>query len=153
MSIILTKNCFNTLTEKLNKLKYVEQPKISNYIDECRQIGSLDDNTEYYQALENADRLGKKIDDLLLVLNQAIIFNDSMKLEDTVTFASTVEFINCETNEKKKYTIVSMYDSDIEKGLISMNAPFVKEMIGLHTGDFFCFNNVDYEITSIYYTF
>lgn len=153
MSIILTRECYDSLNNKLNDMKHIEQPKLSKYIEECRQIGSLDDNTEYYQALETADRLNKKIDDLVNVLNQAIIFSDDMKVENTVTFGSTVEFVNCETNETKKYTIVSIYDSDVEKGYVSINAPFIKEMIGLHTGDFFSFNDNDYEITNIYYSF
>lgn len=153
MSIILTRECHSNLTKTLNDMRYIEQPKIAQYIDECRQIGALDDNTEYYQALETADRLNKKINELVNILNQSIIFNESMKQENTITFGSTVEFINCETEEQKKYTIVSMYDSDIEKGLISINAPFVTEMIGLHIGDYFSFNNIEYEITNIYYSF
>lgn len=153
MSTILTKQCYESLVEKLNNLRYVEQPKLSNQINECKQIGSLDDNMEYYQALENADRLNKQITDLVMVLNNAKIFTNSMKREDTVTFASTVEFINCETKQSKKYTIVSMYDSNVEDGLISINSPFAKEMIGLHTRDIFSFNDIDYEITNIYYSF
>jgi transcription elongation factor GreA len=137
----------------LNDMKYIDQPKVASYIDECRQIGALDDNTEYYQALESADRLNKKINELVSILNQSVIFNESMKQDDTVTFGSTVSFKNCETEEIKTYTIVSIYDSDVEKGLISIDAPFIKEMIGLHTGDFFTFNDKEYEITNIHYSY
>jgi transcription elongation factor GreA len=153
MSILLTKECHTMLVEKLQHMKFVEQPSASKLIDECRQIGALDDNTEYYTALENADRLNKKINDLVDVLNQAIVFTESMKVDDTVGFGTTVEFINCDTDVKKKYTIVSVYDSNLDNGLISIDAPFVKEMLGLHTGDFFSFNDIDYEITNIYYSF
>jgi len=149
MQIVLTKKCYDNILDKLNVLKNIEQPKMSKHIDECRTIGSLDDNPEYYQSLEDMDRLNKKIDELVSVLNSCKIFTPDMIIDDTVMFGTTVKFINCETNEEKQYTLVSIYDSDVSSGFISINSPFAKEMIGLHTGDIFTFNDIDYEITNI----
>jgi transcription elongation factor GreA len=153
MELILTRECYETLTKKVNEMKYVDLPKLSEHIDECRTIGSLDDNPEYYQSLEELDRLNKKIDELLFALNGCKIFSPSMIVEDTVMFGATVEFVNCDTDVKKKYTLVSVYDSDVEKGYISINSPFAKEMIGLHTGDYFSFRDDEYEITNICFAF
>lgn len=153
MELILTRECYETLTKKVHEMKYVDLPKLSEHIDECRTIGSLDDNPEYYQSLEELDRLNKKIDELLFALNGCKIFSPSMIVEDTVMFGATVEFVNCDTDVKKKYTLVSVYDSDVEKGYISINSPFAKEMIGLHTGDYFSFRDDEYEITNICFAF
>ena len=152
MDLILTRECYDSLTKKVHEMKYVDLPKLSEHIDDCRTIGSLDDNPEYYQSLEELDRLNKKIDELLFALNGCKIFSKEMVVEDTVMFGATVEFVNCDTDEMKKYTLVSIYDSDVEKGLISVNSPFAKEMKGLHTGDIFSFRDSDYEITNIYFS-
>lgn len=149
MSTLLTKECYNSLTEKLYELQHIEQPKLSNHIDECRSIGSLDDNPEYYQSLEEMDRLNKKIDELIVVLNDCTIFKKEMLIKDTVMFGTTVDFIDCDTEVKKQYTLCSVYDSDASLGKISVDSPFAKEMIGLHIGDYFTFRDKEYEIISI----
>ena len=41
---------------------------------------------------------------------------------------------------------------DVSNGIISVNAPFTKEMLGLHFGDYFCFNENEYVITNICYS-
>lgn len=152
MEQLITRECYETLNKKLYNLKHIDLVNLCKYIDECRSMGSLDDNPEYYQALEDLDRLNKKIDDLVLTLNQSRIFNKNMVVEDTVMFGATVEFINCDTEEKKKFTLVSIYDSDVNLGRISISSPFAKEMIGLHTGDYFSFKDDEYEITNIYFS-
>ena len=141
------------MADTLNRLRYVEAPKIAEHIDECRSNGSIDDNPEYYQALEDMNRLNNKIDEIASVLSSAVIFTDNMKKKDTVTFGSTVTFVNTETNKDKTYTILSEYDSDVSNGIISSNAPFTKEMLGLHSGDYFYFNDSEYIITNIYYSY
>ena len=147
--MILTQECYNRLVQQLYILQHDEIPSAARYMEECRQSGSLDDNPEYYAALQALDRLNKKADDLDVTLKSATIFDKSMIQKDTVGFGATVEFKNLETKKKKKYTLVSIYDSDLEKGLISIESPFAKEMINLQKGDFFTFNDVDYEIVSI----
>lgn len=153
MNILLTKECYDSLNKKLYELQRIEQPKLSEHIDECRSIGSLDDNPEYYQSLEEMDRLNKKIDELIIILNNCTIFKKDMLIEDTVMFGTTIEFIDCETELMKKYTLCSVYDSDASLGKISIDSPFAKEMIGLHTGDFFSFKDKEYEIINIYSSF
>lgn len=147
--MILTKQCYDKLAQQLYVLNHDEIPAAARYMEECRQSGSLDDNPEYYAALQALDRLNKKADDLSETLKSATIFSSSMAEKDVVGFGTTVEFENCETNKRKKYTLVSIYDSDLENGLISIESPFAKEMIGLKVGDFFTFNDADYEIISI----
>jgi len=147
--MILTQKCYNSLVEQLYTLQHNDIPEAARYMEECRQSGSLDDNPEYYAALQALDRLNKKADDLDATLKSATIFDKSMIQKDKVGFGATVEFKNCETNKKKKYTLVSIYDSDLNNGLISVDSPFAKEMINLEKGDFFTFNDVDYEIVSI----
>ena len=147
--MILTRQCYEKLVKQLNTLQHDEIPAAARYMEECRQSGSLDDNPEYYAALQSLDRLNKKADDIEFALKSVTIFDPSMVRPNKVGFGATVEFKNCETNKKKKYTLVSIYDSDLDNGLISIDSPFAKEMVNLEKGDFFTFNDIDYEIINI----
>ena len=147
--MIITKNCHKMLSDKVFNMKYKERPVMAEYMEECRLNGSLDDNPEYFQAFEDLLRLDKNIDELSSIF---VIFSDNMKVDDTISFGTTVKIKDLDTNKTKTYTILSIYDSDINNGIISIEAPLVKEMIGLHTGDYFDFNEKTYEIVSICYS-
>lgn len=150
--MIITQNCYSIIANKLHDLKYKEHPKLAEHLEECRNNGSLEDNPEYYQAFDDLQRLDAKIDELSTVLSSATIFSDTMKQKDTVTFGSTVKFKEDGSKKSKEYTILSIYDSDVDKGIISIESPFAKEMLGLHKGDYFDFNDKTYEIISICYS-
>ena len=125
---------------------------MAEHLEECRNSGSLEDNPEYFQAFEDLQRLNAKIDELSNVLTSACVFNESLKRDDTVTFGSTVKFKDVDSKKSKEYTILSIYDSDVNNGTISIVSPFAKEMLGLHSGDYFDFNDKTYEIISICYS-
>lgn len=150
--MLMTKKCYNNIANKIYDLRYKDAPRVAERINECRSNGSIDDNPEYYQAIDEMDRLNKKIDELSSVLSTSTIFTNEMKKIDTVTFGTIVEFENIETGKRKKYTILSEYDSDVNNNIISMTAPFTKEMLGLHSGDYFVFNDNEYVITNICYS-
>lgn len=152
MGVILTKQGFEKIMNEVNRLKMNDRPLASKRIEETRPIGVVEDNPEYMQALENQQLIENKIAELSEILANSTIFEKHMCKNDVVSFGTTVSFVNCETDEEKKYTIVSVYESDIKNGLISYEAPFVKNMIGLRVGDFFEFNEIEYEITNIDYS-
>ena len=68
------------------------------------------------------------------------------------SFGATVELINEDTDETKIYTIVSVYESDISRGLISIESPFVRSMLGNMVGDEFEFNDSYFIINNISYS-
>lgn len=152
MSIILTKQGFDKINNELNRLKTNDRFLASKRIEETRPIGVVEDNPEYMQALEAQQMIENKIAELSDILANATIFEKNMGKTDKVSFGTTVTFVNCDTDEEKCYTIVSPYESDINNGFISYEAPFVKNMMGLQIGDVFDFNNIDYEIISIDYS-
>jgi transcription elongation factor GreA len=149
MARIITKECYNMIVDKIKHLRNNEINPLSEHVDECRLNGSLEDNPEYYSSLERLNALYIKLDELNDILNTSQLFTRKMLKEDTVTFGTTVRFVNCDTDVEKEYTLVSIYDSDISKGYISSESPFAKEMLGLHTGDTFSFNDDEYEIINI----
>ena len=50
------------------------------------------------------------------------------------------------------YYLPQYHETDINNGLISIQAPFVKEMLGLTFNDYFEYNDTEYEIVDIKYS-
>lgn len=151
--MIITKQGYDKVTKELNTLIQTERPKISQLLEDTRPIGVSDEfPPEYLQALDSQNRLEKKITSLNDILINSVIFEKSMiKDNSKIGFGATVTFVNLDTDLEKTYKIVSSYESDIENGLISIQAPFTKEMIGLSLNEIFEYNDVEYEVISINY--
>lgn len=148
---MLTQAGYDRLTNELRHLVSVDRPKAYQFVEDTRPIGIVEDNPEYMQAIAEQNKIEKKINDLTELLSQSIIFSKNMCRENIVSFGATVEIIDLESDEIKHYTIVSSYESDIPNGLISIQSPFVKNILGMTVGDEFDFNDREYIINDINY--
>lgn len=153
MSIMLTKQGFEKINDELRRLIQEERPIACQMVEDTRPVGVVEDNPEYLQAIDNQTRLEKRILDLTQIIHDCVIFEKNMCQHNKVSFGATVQFVDCETDVMKEYTIVSIYESDISKGLISIEAPFVRSMMGTRVGEYFDFNDKEYLITDIKYSF
>lgn len=151
MGVMLTQAGYDRLTNELRHLVSVDRPKAYQFVEDTRPIGIVEDNPEYIQAIAEQNKIEKKINDLTELLSQSIIFSKCMCRENIVSFGATVEIIDLESDEIKHYTIVSSYESDIPNGLISIQSPFVKNILGMTVGDEFDFNDREYIINDINY--
>lgn len=151
MGVMLTQAGYDRLTNELRHLVSVDRPKAYQFVEDTRPIGIVEDNPEYMQAIAEQNKIEKKINDLTELLSQSKIFSKCMCRENIVSFGATVEIIDLESDEIKHYTIVSSYESDIPNGLISIQSPFVKNILGMTVGDEFDFNDREYIINDINY--
>lgn len=152
MSIMLTKQGFEKINEELKKLIQIDRPLACQMMEDSRPVGVVEDNPEYMQAVDNQNRIEKRILDLTQIISDCVIFEKNMCKPNEVSFGATVQFIDCESGITKEYTIVSIYESDISNNLISIEAPFVRSMLGLTVGEFFDFNDKEYIINDINYS-
>ena len=157
MTILLTRNGYDILTNKLTKLLKNDLVNVVKMIEETRPIGCSDEfPPEYMQALDLQNRVEKKILDIRKVLNDCELFNPNMITYNKdhnmkIGFGTKVKLLNCNNNKQLVYTLVSIYESDINNGYMSISAPFAAEMIGLTIGDTFEFNDIEYEILDVTY--
>jgi len=151
MGVMLTQAGYDRLTNELRHLVSVDRPKACQFVEDTRPIGIVEDNPEYMQAIAEQNKIEKKINDLTELLSQSTIFSKCMCRKNIVSFGATVEIIDLESDEIKHYTIVSSYESDIPNGLISIQSPFIKNILGMTIGDEFDFNDRDYVINDINY--
>lgn len=146
---MITENGYNKLKEELKFLMEVERPRTLELLENSRVLGDAEiDDSEYLFAKEEQDRIENRIDYVSNLLNESEIFTPKSSYSE-VEFGATITLIDCDTNNKMKYTIVSSFESNPSQGLISIEAPIVKELIGCKIGDFAYFNDKEYELLEI----
>ena len=68
-------------------------------------------------------------------------------------FGATVTILSLESQEEKRYTLVGQEEADIQNGLISVQAPIGRALIGHRVGDIVEVHRpagvIEYQIQSI----
>ncbi|MGN1063536.1 MAG: transcription elongation factor GreA [Alphaproteobacteria bacterium] len=134
-SVPMTSQGYQTLTEELKRLKYVERPRIVAAIEEARGHGDLSENAEYHSAREQQSFTEGRIMELEGALSHAQVIDPKNLSGDKVLFGATVSLSDDETGDEKSYQIVGQYEADLEHGKISLLSPIAKALIGKQIGD------------------
>lgn len=124
------------LREELLRLKTVDRPKVIQAIAEARAHGDLKENAEYHAAREQQSFIEGRIKEIEGKLSHAHVIDCSqMDAGGKVIFGSTVDLMDEDTEEEVTYQIVGEDEADIKAGLISVNSPIARALIGRMEGD------------------
>jgi transcription elongation factor GreA len=131
----MLKETYNKLSEELEHLKSVERASIAKVIDEARELGDLKENAEYHAAKDKQGLMEARIAELTDIVGRAQVVDPSTFPHTRVSFGSTVELTDQNTGEEVHYTIVGGTESNPSKGLISIQSPMARVLIGKEEGD------------------
>lgn len=124
------------LREELDFLKNVRRPQIINAIAEAREHGDLKENAEYHAAREQQGFCEGRIQEIEGKLGNAQIIDvTKMVNSGKVIFGATVGLVNVDTDEEITYRIVGDDEASIKDGLISVNSPIARGLIGKEVDD------------------
>jgi transcription elongation factor GreA len=124
------------LREELRRLKAEDRPAIIRAIAEARSHGDLSENAEYHAAREQQGFIEGRIKEIEQRLANAQVIDPS-SLPDTgkVVFGATVELAPVDGGPEVSYQIVGDDEADIRSGLVSINSPIARALIGRTVGD------------------
>lgn len=131
----MLRSTYVKLTEELEKLKTVERGEIARVIDEARELGDLKENAEYHAAKDKQGLMEARITELTDVTGRAQVIDPSTLAHQRISFGSTVLLIDQDTDEEIKYTIVGRMESNPSKGLISIQSPMARVLLGKEEGE------------------
>jgi transcription elongation factor GreA len=135
MKAPMTKRGAELLREELQRLKFVERPKLSAAIGEARLHGDLSENAEYDAARERQGVVEARIRDIEAKLGNAqIIDPKQLQAESRCVFGARVE-LEEESGEKASWQIVGEDEADIKEGRISVSSPIARALIGKEAGE------------------
>ena len=124
------------LREELDFLKNVRRPQIIEAIAEAREHGDLKENAEYHAAREQQGFCEGRIQEIEGKLaNAQIIDVTKMQNNGKVIFGATVSLVNVDTDEEVTYRIVGDDEANIKEGLISVNSPIARGLVGKEVDD------------------
>ena len=136
MRLPITLRGAEQLRVELRKLKAEDRPAIIRAIADARSHGDLSENAEYHAAREQQGFIEGRIKEIEWRLAHAQVI-DPAALPDSgkVVFGATVDLAPVDGGAAVSYQIVGDYEADIRRGLISINSPIARALIGKKPGD------------------
>lgn len=133
---------YNKLTEKdieemekeIEHRKIVVRHQLLEDVKTARAQGDLSENFEYYAAKREKNINESRIRYLERMIRTAKVIEDTHG-EDEAGIGKTVTIYIPEDDEEETYTLVSTMRQDSIHGLISIESPLGKSLIGHHVGD------------------
>lgn len=133
--IPITKDGLDKLKEELNHLEKKERPENIRAIEEARSHGDISENAEYHAAKERQSFLDGRINELRTVIGKAEVIEMEDGPADSAVFGRTVLLYDLQMDEERSYQLVGPYDSEPEKGRISVTSPLGRALIGRKVED------------------
>lgn len=134
-TVPMTPEGYQKLQEELKHLIRVERPKVVQDIAEARAHGDLSENAEYDAAKERQGFVEGRIAEINGKMARAQVINAADIDTEKVVFGATVKLFDVESEIESTYRIVGQDEADIKQGLISINSPVAKALIGHRVDD------------------
>lgn len=119
---------------EIEERKLVIRPQLLEAVKEARAHGDLSENFEYYAAKREKNKNESRIRFLERMIKTAEVIPDDSK-EDEIGINNTVEVEFEEDGSIEKYKIVTTMRGNSLEGLISVESPIGKALMGHKTGD------------------
>lgn len=130
----LTKHDIEKIEKEIEYRKLVLRKELIEAVKEARAQGDLSENFEYYAAKREKNLNESRIRYLEKTIKTAIIISDDSK-EDEVGINNTVTIWIPEDEVEETYRIITTIRGNSLKGLISIDSPLGKALMGHKVGD------------------
>jgi len=131
----------NKLDEELKNLLQVERPAVIKAIEVARGHGDLSENADYDAAKEMQGFIESRIGEIQAKIAVADVIDPAEVKSDKIVFGATVELLDLDSDETKKYKLVGVDEADIKEGLLSVFSPLGRALIGKKKSDIVEFNS------------
>ncbi|HDZ89687.1 MAG: transcription elongation factor GreA [Deltaproteobacteria bacterium] len=131
----ITREGLEKLKQELAHLEKEEKPKNIRAIEEARSHGDISENAEYHAAKERQSFLTGRINELKTAIGRAEVIEIDGEPADRVVFGRTVVLYDLQSDQEVSYRLVGHYESDPERGKISIQSPLGRGLIGKGVGD------------------
>lgn len=130
----LTKSDVEKIRKEIEHRKLVERKELIEAVKEARSHGDLSENFEYHAAKKEKNRNESRIRYLERMLKTAVIVEDHSG-DDEVGLNNTVEVYCEDDGEYETYRIVTSVRGSSLNGLISIESPIGKALLGHKEGE------------------
>ena len=125
---------YDELVAELQHMVNVELPAVRDAIAEARDKGDLSANFEYHAAKRFKNKNESRIRYLQRTIKNATVIDDS-SADDEVGVNNTVEVLYEDDESTETIKIVTTIRADSLSGMISIESPLGKALLGHKKGD------------------
>lgn len=126
---------FNRLREELEKLVKTERHEVIRAIEVAREHGDLRENAEYHAAKERQGHVEGRILELKDKLSRAEVIDCSEVSCNRAVFGTVVTMLDLDEDFEVTYQLLGPEESDVKKGIISIQSPLGRSILGKEVGD------------------
>lgn len=130
----LTQSDIRKMEEEIEYRKLVVRKEAIGAVKEAREQGDLSENFEYYAAKRDKNKNESRIRYLERMIKTAVVVSDDSK-EDEVGINNTVTVYIPEDDMEETFKLVTTLRGNSLKGLISIESPMGKAVMGHKAGD------------------
>ncbi|HNQ77170.1 MAG TPA: transcription elongation factor GreA [Acidobacteriota bacterium] len=124
-----------SLSEELKKLEHELTVDLPKEIDRARQLGDLSENAEYHMALQRQQYVQARVKELRQRIAALATVNLSSIPKDRAAYGSLLKLLDVDKDEELEVRLVTHEETDIQKGLYSVQSPIGKALLGKQEGD------------------
>ena len=130
----LTKKDIELMQQELEYRRMTLQPKLLEEVKAARAFGDLSENFEYKAAKQEKNRNDSRIRYLENMIRTARIVEEKPRGDGVALYDKITVFLP-EDNETEEFQIVTTMRKDPLHGLISLESPVGKALMGKKVGD------------------
>jgi transcription elongation factor GreA len=126
---------FDRLRKELENLERRERHDVIKAIEVAREHGDLKENAEYHAAKERQGHVEGRILELKDKLSRAEVIDCSDVNCSRAVFGTVVTMLDLDEDVEVTYQLLGPEESDVGKGVISIQSPLGRAIIGKEIGD------------------
>ena len=130
----ITKEGEEFLKEELNHLWRVERPQVTQSVSEAAALGDRSENAEYIYGKKRLREIDRRVRYLTKRLEEVKIVSQPPKNRAKIYFGAFVKLKNDQGNIAN-YRLVGPDEIQPKKGLISVDSPVGRALLGKKKGD------------------
>lgn len=132
---VLTPGGHAKLEKRLDHLRNVLRPAVSERLRDSKQFGDLTENAEYEDAKQEQALIESQILDIRSVLQVARVINAEDIPTHAIGIGSIVQMTNLDNDDEWEFTVVGSVEADPDNDLISDESPIGEAIIDKKVGD------------------
>jgi transcription elongation factor GreB len=134
MGSYITPDGFRRLQEEAERLWRVERPRVTQQVSDAAALGDRSENAEYIYGKKRLREIDGRLRFLQKKLDSLTVVSDPPPRRDRVYFGAFVT-VEEESGESAEYRLVGPDESDPARGLLSIESPLGRALMGRSAGD------------------
>jgi transcription elongation factor GreB len=134
MGSYITPEGFRRLQEEADRLWRVERPRVTQQVSEAAALGDRSENAEYIYGKKRLREIDGRLRFLQKKLDTLTVVREPPPRRDRVYFGAFVT-VEEESGETAEYRLVGPDESDPAQGLLSIESPLGRALMGRSEGD------------------